>query len=151
MLIKKEISLITYLKYVKENTCFDEKKSKTSVADNDQISSDSDSEEDEQYSSESNDEEEDDDTHPPPTLIINQAMPNDVLVPVEMTSRDLVSSETSIEFLNQNENIMQFYEPNYTGGTFLSSISNGFFYSLPYETSKEPSIITENENKYFVL
>jgi hypothetical protein len=51
MLVNQEITLSTYVKYVIESMNFDEKRSKTSVAENEQISSDSDSDKEEDYSS----------------------------------------------------------------------------------------------------
>jgi hypothetical protein len=70
-------------------------------------------------------------------------MNNEFLVPVELAGVDLVSSEPTIEFLNQNKNVMQAYEQNFLG--------EWIFYTLPHENITEPAILTENDNQYFVL
>jgi hypothetical protein len=72
-------------------------------------------------------------------------------VPVESAVTDLVSSGTTIHFLNPNENVMQAYAPNFHADKFLPSFSDGFFYTLPHENITEPAILTENDNQYFVL
>jgi hypothetical protein len=74
----------------------------------------------------------------------------DFMVPVEFVGADLVSSETTIKFLNQNENVMQAYELNFCSDKFLPSFSDGFFYTLPHENITEPAILTENDNQYFL-
>jgi hypothetical protein len=121
---------------------FDAKKTKTSVAENKQISSGSDSDDGENYSSDSNDDEDDDHStnFQPPAAgaqFINhrdQAVENDVLEPVELGS-DLIGS--NIEFSNQSQNVMQVYQSNDCGDIFLPSFADGFIYSFPYENIQQ--------------
>jgi hypothetical protein len=45
----------------------------------------------------------------------------------------------------------QVYQSNDCGDKFLPSSSDGFISSFLYENIQQPTIITENDNQYFVL